>query len=309
MVCEEDIRRRPRYSTATNIGRPWCLNSSKFHTGHPNTPSTKNFVNWPQPAHDSRHAVSARVQQCWDIRSSSLQLSSVFFGCLGPIYTNLGYLRSVYASLRRVGGSLRGWNVKKAPTQAPTQVFDRRWRSKPLAVHPLQTCLRLRINKCLREEPTPPTLHCKTHMISLRNISYSYLCSRFHDLKKNDAQLTIVILLQEVSVSVHACTTINHLQPLTRTKLCTCGVVGRHVACTLHISQSHMSNSTTSMRHTHTKSGQSSNSWYCHQQIESTMCPYITCLSMLCAIDTYTLMCVYTIHKKLRTGSLDFELK
>ena len=184
MVCEEDIRRRPRYSTATNIGRPWCLNSSKFHTGHPNTPSTKNFVNWPQPAHDSRHVVSARVQQCWDIRSSSLQLSSVFFGCLGPIYTNLGYLRSVYASLRRVGGSLRGWNVKKAPTQAPTQVFDRTWRSKPLAVHPLQTCLRLRINKCLREEPTPPTLHCKTHMISLRNISYSYLCSRFHDLKK-----------------------------------------------------------------------------------------------------------------------------
>ena len=62
--------------------------------------------------------------------------------------------------------------------------------------------------------PTP-TLHCKTHMISLRNISYSSLCSRFHDLKKNDAQLNIVILLQEVSVSVSACTTVNHLQPLT----------------------------------------------------------------------------------------------
>ena len=30
MVCEEDIR-RPRYSTATNIGRAWCLNSSTFH--------------------------------------------------------------------------------------------------------------------------------------------------------------------------------------------------------------------------------------------------------------------------------------
>ena len=217
MVCEEDIRRRPRYSTATNIGRAWCLNSCKFHIGHPNTPSTfKNFVNWPQPAHDSRHVVSARVQQCWDIRSSSLQLSSVFFGCLGPtVYTNLGYLRSVYTGLRRVGGSLRGWNVKKTPTQAPTQVFDRTWRSKPLAVQPLQTCLRLQINKCLREEPTPPTLHCKTHMISLRNISYSSLCSRFHDVKKNDAQLNIVILLQEVSVSVSACTTVNHLQPLT----------------------------------------------------------------------------------------------
>ena len=62
--------------------------------------------------------------------------------------------------------------------------------------------------------PTP-TLHCKTHMISLRNISYSSLCSRFHDVKKNDAQLNIVILLQEVSVSVSACTTVNHLQPLT----------------------------------------------------------------------------------------------
>ena len=31
----------------------------------------------------------------------------------------------------------------------------------------------------------PPTLHCKTHAISLSNISCSSLLSRFHDLKKN----------------------------------------------------------------------------------------------------------------------------
>ena len=77
--------------------------------------------------------------------------------------------------------------------------------------------------------PTP-TLHCKTHMISLRNISYSSLCSRFHDLKKNDAQLNIVILLQEVSVSVSACTTINHLQPLTPARC-------KYLSHTCHIRQ------------------------------------------------------------------------
>ena len=126
--------------------------------------------------------------------------------------------------------------------------------------------------------------------------------------KINDAQLTIVILLQEVSVSVHACTTINHLQPLTRTKLCTCGVVGRHVACTLQISQSHMSHSTTSMRHTQSPVRVQTHDTVT-SKLKSTMCPYITCLSVLCAIDTYTLLCIYRIHKKLRTGSLDFELK
>ena len=41
---------------------------------------------------------------------------------------------------------------------------------------PTQSCLRLKINNCLHEEPTtPPTLHCKTHSISLRNISCSSL--------------------------------------------------------------------------------------------------------------------------------------
>ena len=49
-------------------------------------------------------------------------------------------------------------------------------------------------------------------------------------------QLTVV--LQQISVSVSACTTINHLQPLTRTEPCTCDVVGRHVACMVQISRS-----------------------------------------------------------------------
>ena len=218
-----------------------------------------------------------------------------FFWVLGSYIHNLGYLRSVYASLRRVGGSLCGWNVKKAPTQAPTQVFDRTWRSKPLAGQPLQTCLRLH---CTAKHTWSAyaTYHTVTFVLD------------FMISKINDAQLTIVILVQEVSVSVHACTTINHLQPLTRTKLCTCGVVGRHVACTLQISQSHMSHSTTSMRHTQSPVRVQTHDTVT-SKLKSTMCPYITCLSVLCAIDTYTLLCIYRIHKKLRTGSLDFELK
>ena len=49
---------------------------------------------------------------------------------------------------------------------------------------PTQSCLRLKINKCLREKLAPPTLHCKTHMISRCSISCSSFLSKFNDLKK-----------------------------------------------------------------------------------------------------------------------------
>ena len=114
--------------------------------------------------------------------------------------------------------------------------------------------------------------------------------------KINDAQLTIVILLQEVSVSVHACTTINHLQPLTRTKLCTCGVVGRHVACTLQISQSHMSHSTTSMRHT-----QSLVRVQTHDTVTSKLnqpCAHILHVYQCCVQLIRTHFCVYTAYTR-----------
>jgi len=51
---------------------------------------------------------------------------------------------------------------KKTPTQAPTKFFDRKWSSQLLAAQPTQSCLRLKINKCLRADAA-----LKTHMISL----------------------------------------------------------------------------------------------------------------------------------------------
>jgi hypothetical protein len=67
-------------------------------------------------------------------------------------------------------------HIRKIPTRAHAQVFfDRTWGSQPPAAQPTQSCLRLKINRFLREEPTPPTLRCKTHMIGLRNMSCSSL--------------------------------------------------------------------------------------------------------------------------------------
>ena len=92
--------------------------------------------------------------------------------------------------------------------------------------------------------------------------------------------------------NISACTTINHLQPLTRTKLCTCGVVGRHVACTLQISQSHMSHSTTSMRHT-----QSPVRVQTHDTVTSKLnqpCAHILHVYQCCVQLIRTHFCVYT---------------
>ena len=84
-------------------------------------------------------------------------------------------------------------HVKKTPTRSPTQLFlDRTWRSQPLAAQPgpTQSGLRLKSTTACAKSPRRP-LHCKTHMISLRNISRSSLLPRFHDLKKKDAQVGI----------------------------------------------------------------------------------------------------------------------
>ena len=51
---------------------------------------------------------------------------AVFFLGAWVLYTNLGYLRSVYASLRHVEGSLRDAHIKKTPTRARTQDFSPR---------------------------------------------------------------------------------------------------------------------------------------------------------------------------------------
>ena len=55
-------------------------------------------------------------------------------------------MSSVFFGLRRVEGSLRGCT----------------WSSQLLAAQPTQSCLRLKINKCLRADAA-----LKTHMISL----------------------------------------------------------------------------------------------------------------------------------------------
>ena len=70
--------------------------------------------------------------------------------------------------------------------------LDRTWRSQPLAAQPgpTQSGLRLKSTTACAKSPRRP-LHCKTHMISLRNISRSSLLPRFHDLKKKDAQVGI----------------------------------------------------------------------------------------------------------------------
>jgi len=52
-----------------------------------------------------------------------------------------------------------------------------------------------KISKRLRKEPTPPTQptpHCKTHLISLRNIPRNSFLSKFHHLKKNNAQMVLI---------------------------------------------------------------------------------------------------------------------
>ena len=49
---------------------------------------------------------------------------------------------------------------------------------------PTQSCLRQKVNKCIREERALPRLHCKTHMISLRNISCSSLLSMISQKKR-----------------------------------------------------------------------------------------------------------------------------
>ena len=61
---------------------------------------------------------------------------------------------------------------------------------KSAASSPAYTILPLRkksTSAYVRSLCPPPTLHCKTHMINLRNISCSSLWSKIHHLKKNDA--------------------------------------------------------------------------------------------------------------------------
>ena len=77
---------------------------------------------------------------------------------------------------------------KKRLRERVRKIFHRAWSSQTCS-SAYASCLRLKINKCLGEELTPPTLHCKTHAISFRNISCSSLFSRFHDLKKNGAHM------------------------------------------------------------------------------------------------------------------------
>ena len=69
----------------------------------------------------------------------------------------------MYAGLRRVEGSLRGCTCqKKRLHERLRKFFDRKWSSQLLAAQPTQSCLRLKINKCLRADAA-----LKTHMISL----------------------------------------------------------------------------------------------------------------------------------------------
>ena len=128
----------------------------------------------------------------------------------------------MYASLRRVGGSLCGWNVKKAPTQAPTQVFDRTWRSKPLAGQPLQTCLRLH---CTAKHTWSAYATYHTVHFVLDFMMSKKRCSTEHShIASRSICVSICMYHGKSSATTHT--------------------------CTLQISQSHMSNSTTSMRHT-----------------------------------------------------------
>ena len=107
----------------------------------------------------------------------------VLFWGAWVLYTKLGHIPCVYAGLRWVEGSLRRCTYQKMSTRAPTQFFLTA-HGEASGFQPTQSCLRQKVNKCIREERALPRLHCKTHMISLRNISCSSLLSRFHDLPK-----------------------------------------------------------------------------------------------------------------------------
>ena len=116
----------------------------------------------------------------------------VLFWGAWVLYTKLGHIPCVYAGLRWVEGSLRRCTYQKMSTRAPTQFFLTA-HGEASGFQPTQSCLRQKVNKCIREERALPRLHCKTHMISLRNISCSSLLSRFHDLPKKKKMLNWVL--------------------------------------------------------------------------------------------------------------------
>ena len=57
--------------------------------------------------------------------------------------------------------------------------------------------------KCLRKEPTQPTLPCKTHTIGLRTIYCSSLLSKFHQLKKKRCSCVIVLRILRMYIHMY----------------------------------------------------------------------------------------------------------
>jgi hypothetical protein len=73
------------------------------------------------------------------------QLSSVFFWVLGSTY-------AVCTRAYSMEGSLRGSTSKNCLRERRRIFFTAHAERQPLAAQPMQSCLRLKISKCLREE-------------------------------------------------------------------------------------------------------------------------------------------------------------
>ena len=127
---------------------------------------------------------------CWALSQCSwlpvvvchFSWGNAFFWGAWVLCTNLGYLRNVYAGLLHVEGGLHGSASKNCLCERVyASVLNGTCSRQPLAAQPTptqfclhnlthailptQSCLRLKINKCLREEHTPSVLHClkRTH--------------------------------------------------------------------------------------------------------------------------------------------------